>query len=84
MRYFLQESYDGIYFGFSFLPCSAAVRAQHMELEPSWLLKPQNFKWFALLDAFRVLLDTLGRSWVALGALLGRSWDALGRLLGAT
>ena len=21
----------GIYFGFSFLPCSAAVRAQHME-----------------------------------------------------
>ena len=32
-----------IYFGFSFLPCSAAVRAQHMELEPSWLFGRQNF-----------------------------------------
>ena len=29
-------------FCFSFSPCSAAVRAQHMELEPSWLLKPQK------------------------------------------
>ena len=31
-----------IYFGFSLLPCSAAVRAQHMELEPSWFLKLQK------------------------------------------
>ena len=29
---FLQETLVGIHFGFSFHPCSAAVRAQHMEL----------------------------------------------------
>ena len=28
---FLQETLVGIHFGFSFHPCSAAVRAQHME-----------------------------------------------------
>ena len=38
----LHETHHGIHLGFSFTPCSAAVRAQHMELKPSWLLKPQK------------------------------------------
>ena len=31
----LHETHLGIHLGFSFPPCSAAVRAQHMELDPS-------------------------------------------------
>ena len=42
MHYSLQETHVRIYFGFSFPPCSVAVRAQHMELEPSWPFWPQK------------------------------------------
>ena len=38
----LHETLLGMHLGFSFPPCSAAVRAQHMELEPSWPFWPHK------------------------------------------
>ena len=39
-----------IYFGFSSLPCGAAVRAKHMELEPSWQFWPPDLKALAFQE----------------------------------
>ena len=36
------------------LPCSAAVRAQHMELEPSWLLKRQKISMAAHFNLLKL------------------------------
>ena len=41
-------------FCFSLLSCSAAVRAQHMELEPSWPFWPQNLIGGARLNDLKL------------------------------
>ena len=64
-------------FCFSFPLCSAAVRAQHMELKPSWLLKPQ--KTSAPAHFYLLKLSVFKK--LRLGGLWPRFWKPRGSIL---
>ena len=64
-------------FCFSNPPCSAAVRAKHMELEPSWLLKPQKISGAA---PFYLLMLSVFKK-LRLGGLRARFWRPRGSIL---
>ena len=73
----LQETHIQIHSSSSFTPCSAAVRAQHMELKPSWLLKPQ--KTSAPAHFYLLKLSVFKK--LRLGGLRARFWRPRGSIL---